>query len=54
MPVTNGVGTMKHLSLFPGARTTLALAAALAIRESVSGRRPIELLGMPSAPAALA
>jgi UDP-N-acetylglucosamine 3-dehydrogenase len=36
------------VSAYEGAR---ALAAALAIRESVEGRRPIELLGMPAAPA---
>jgi UDP-N-acetylglucosamine 3-dehydrogenase len=35
------------VNAYDGAR---ALAAALAIRESVSGRRPIELLGMPAAP----
>jgi predicted dehydrogenase len=36
------------VNAYDGAR---ALAAALAIRESVDGRRPIELLGMPAAPA---
>lgn len=36
------------VNAYDGAR---ALAAALAIRESVEGRRPIELLGMPAAPA---
>ncbi len=35
------------VNAYDGAR---ALAAALAIRESVDGRRPIELLGMPAAP----
>ena len=36
------------VNAYEGAR---ALAGALAIRESVAGKRPIELLGMPAAPA---
>jgi UDP-N-acetylglucosamine 3-dehydrogenase len=36
------------VNAYDGAR---ALAGALAIRESVAGKRPIELLGMPAAPA---